>query len=405
MINSKHKDLYLLIAGQFISQIGDKFYALALAFWVLQVTGSSAKMGLVIFFAMAPSVLLGFFIGGIIDRFDRKTLLVVSDVFRGLVIGIVAIVYFLGHLNLVVIIAAQILLSIASAFFTPTVQAVIPQIVDKEHISAANAKSQLASGISMVAGPVLGGLAVSYPGYAFVFIFNAISFMAAAVFEALMNIGPSSGASEKAGSMKDSIKEGYSYIFGRKKILIIISIVGIIHFFVGSMQVVIPVLANRLNGNGAQNLGYIETFYGFGAIAAAFLLNVFSISRKEERTMFSGVSALGFIFIVFAVLTGFGIKSSIPFFIVFLFISLTVIIISTAYQTILQKNVENTMAGRVFGIIGSIGNLTLPAATLVFGFLLDRFRIENLTGICGVSIISISILLFIVYGRRTEKTV
>jgi hypothetical protein len=56
--------LYLLIAGQFISQIGDKFYALALAFWVLKVTGSSSKMGMVIFFAMAPSILLGFFIGG-----------------------------------------------------------------------------------------------------------------------------------------------------------------------------------------------------------------------------------------------------------------------------------------------------------------------------------------------------
>jgi MFS family permease len=405
MTNSKFKDLYLLIAGQFISQIGDKFYALALAFWVLKVTGSSSKMGLVIFFAMAPSILLGFFIGGIIYRFDRKTLLVVSDVFRGLVIGFVMIVYFLGHFNLVVIIVAQILLSIASAFFTPTVQAVIPQIVDKEHISAANAKSQLASGISMVAGPVLGGLAVSYLGYAFVFIFNAVSFVAAAVFEALMNIGSSSGASEKAGSMKGSIKEGYNYIFGRKKILIIISIVAIIHFFAGSIQVVIPVLANRLNGNGAQNLGYIETSYGLGVIAAAFLLNVFSISRKEEKTMFGGVSDLGLIFIAFAVLAGFGIKSNIPYYVVFLLISLTVIIISTAYQTILQKNVENTMAGRVFGIIGSIGNLTLPAATLVFGFLMDRYRIEKLTGICGAAIISISVLLFIVYGRRTENTV
>lgn len=404
MINSKFKNLYLLIAGQFISQIGDKFYALALAFWVLEATGSSSKMGLVIFFAMAPSILMGFFIGGIIDRFNRKTLLIASDVFRGVVIGLVVIVYFLGHLNLVVIIAAQILLSIASAFFTPTVQAVIPQIVDKEHIPAANAKSQLASGISMIAGPVIGGLAVSYLGYAFVFIFNAVSFMAAAVFEALMNIG-SSGASEKAGSMKDSIKEGYSYIFGRKKILIIISIVAIIHFFAGSIQVVIPVLANRLNGNGALNLGYIETFYGFGAIAAALLLNVFSISRKEEKAMFGGVSVLGLIFIVFAVLTGCGVKSKIPFFIVFLLISLTVIIISTAYQTILQKNVENTMAGRVFGIIGSVGNLTLPVATLVFGFMMDWFRLEKLTGICGAALLALSILLFIVYGRRSENTV
>lgn len=202
MESYNYRNLRLLIAGQFISQIGDKFYALALAFWVLQTTGSPSRMGLVLFFSIALSVLIGFFAGGFIDRFDRKAILISSDVFRGLTVVTVVIFCYLGLLNLAVIIAAQVLLSIFSAFFNPTVQAVIPQITDREHVAAANARSQLASGVALVLGPVFGGLAVSYMGYTFVFAFNAVSFFAAALFEAFLDIGTTVYSSMRMESVK-----------------------------------------------------------------------------------------------------------------------------------------------------------------------------------------------------------
>jgi MFS transporter, DHA3 family, macrolide efflux protein len=71
-----NKNLYLLLCGQLISQIGDKFYALALAYWVLQTTHSPSRMGLVLFSSMAPAIVAGFLSGGIIDLFSRKTLMV-----------------------------------------------------------------------------------------------------------------------------------------------------------------------------------------------------------------------------------------------------------------------------------------------------------------------------------------
>lgn len=402
---NNNRNLYLLIAGQFISQIGDKFYALALAFWVLQTTGSPSKMGLVLFFSMAPSVLIGFFAGGFIDRFDRKAILIASDIFRGLVIVTVVIFYYLGLLSMVAIIAAQVLLSIFSTFFNPTVQAVIPQITDREHIAAANARSQLASGMALVLGPVLGGLAVSYLGYTFVFVFNAASFFAAALFEAFLRMDKTTCNSMKTESVKQNIKAGYSYIFKRKNILVIIIIVAAVHFFVGSIQVIMPVLANMLKGNGARNLGFIETFFGLGVVAAALLLNLFSINRREEKFMFGGITALGLTFIIFAVLAAGGFQYNVPFFVIFLLVSLIIIVISSAYQVILQKNVENNMAGRVFSIVGSTGNLTLPAATLVFGFLLERFHIYQLSGLCGAALVLVSVLLFGIYGRKPENTV
>lgn len=400
---SKFRNLDLLIAGQFVSQIGDRFYALALAFWVLQTTGSAAKMGLVLFFSMAPSVLTGFFAGALIDRFDRKTILVVTDIFRGITVSAVVIIYYLGLLNLPLIILAQVLLSIASAFFNPSVQAAIPQIVDAESITQANARSQLASGVAMTVGPVLGGLAVSFLGYFFVFVFNAASFLISAVFESRLKITAALPGVRKAKTLSDDIREGYRYIFGKRKILIIVFIVAIIHFFAGSMQVLMPVLANMLPGNGARNLGYFETSFGIGAVASALILNIFSINRKEEKFMFGGVMALGAFYIGFSALSAFNLTYGIPFMAIFLLSSSAVIIISTAYQAIMQKSVENSLAGRVFGIAGSVGNLSLPAASLVFGFLLEGYRIPGLAGICGAALVLAPILLYGLYGKKLKN--
>ena len=97
-ISHTNKNLCLLLCGQFISQIGDKFYALALAYWVLQTTHSPSIMGIVLFFSMAPAIVAGLLSGGIIDFFSRKTLLVNTDIIRGLVVTGVAASYYTGVL-------------------------------------------------------------------------------------------------------------------------------------------------------------------------------------------------------------------------------------------------------------------------------------------------------------------
>lgn len=183
-----NRNLVYLLSGQFISQIGDKFYALALAFWVMETTKSATAMGTVILFSMLPSVITGLLLGGFVDRNDRKIILITADIIRGLTVAAVVGVYYFNALTLPVIILVQVVLSISSAFFNPAVLALIPQIVEKEHLTKANAMSQLVYGITLIIGPVVGGLAVVFTGYWFVFMFNAVSFFISAFFTLLLKI-------------------------------------------------------------------------------------------------------------------------------------------------------------------------------------------------------------------------
>ncbi|MGB9439613.1 MAG: hypothetical protein WCB15_16820, partial [Desulfobacterales bacterium] len=95
-----NKNLALLLSGQFVSQIGDKFYMLALAIWVLDTTNSPAMMGAVLFCSFFPTFLVGFIAGAFVDKYDRKIIIVAADFIRGLVIAGVAYLYFLNLLNI-----------------------------------------------------------------------------------------------------------------------------------------------------------------------------------------------------------------------------------------------------------------------------------------------------------------
>lgn len=397
-----NRNLALLLSGQFVSQVGDKFYALALAFWVLQASHSPAMMGIVLFSSMAPSVILGFFVGGVIDRYNRKTILIAADMLRGVVVAVITLLYAIGRLGMAEIIAAQVLLSAASAFFNPATLAVVPQIVPEEGLGKANSKSQLLYGASNIIGPVLGGIAVSTCGYAFVFVFNALSFFISAILEALMRI-PRRQDAHPAQHARERLSEGYRYILSNRKILVIMGVVAIVHFFVGSVQVIMPVLANSLAGNGARNLGYIETAFGAGVVATALILNALNLKGREEAGMFGGIGALGAVMAAMGLMQVFGMPSVLAYMGAFFLFSATVIVISTNYTVILQKSVDNAMAGRVFGVIGSVGNFFLPVSMLVFGYALNYISTGAVATACGAMVLLVCAGLALVYRAKNKE--
>ena len=183
-----NKNFKLLLGGQLVSQMGDKFHMIALAFWVLNTTGSSAKMGTVLAASVIPVVIFGLFSGAIIDRYSRKWVIVVTDVIRGVILLIFAWLMATGQMNFHIILFLQVLLSINTAFFNPAVPAMIPQIVDKDQLGRANAIHQSVNSFATIGGAALGGIAVSTLGYSWIFVLNGISFLISAGFESMIKI-------------------------------------------------------------------------------------------------------------------------------------------------------------------------------------------------------------------------
>ncbi|MCP4219093.1 MAG: MFS transporter [bacterium] len=395
-----NRNLALLLGGQLVSQVGDKFYLLALSFWVLKTTSSPAKMGLVLACSLFPALLLGFVSGAFIDRFSRKMIIVGTDVLRGLIITFVAVAFTMGFLNFGIIIVSQLLLSVNAAFFDPAIPTIIPQIVAKDQLSRANSMTELIRGISTILGPVLGGIAVAGLGYGFAFFFNGASFLASAFFECFLKIPASEGMKEKAKtSIKKDIVAGYKYILGEKGLTSILIIVGVIHFFVGSIEVVIPVLGDILAGEGARNMGFMQAAFGIGALLSALLISFINIDGKELRLLFTGVCVVGLCYISITVLHLLGFAVVGPFLVVFAVTGSFIILAATCFKTILQKSIDEKMAGRVFGVVSSVGNGSIPFAMLLYGYLITYVDVYHLVLVTGLALVTVSVYYILKQGK------
>ena len=397
MIN---RNFFMLLSGQFVSQIGDKLHMIALSFWVLKTTGSSAKMGAVLAASLIPSLVIGFFSGAFIDRYNRKNIIIGTDLLRGLILALFAILFYFELINFYIILAMQMLLSVNAAFFDPAIPSVIPQIVDEKDLAAANSKHQFVNGISTIAGAFIGGIFISIFGYLWVFVVNAISFLLSAFFECFIKIPPLQiDTTEKRGAtgILSDLKQGYRYILSDKALLILLFMVMVIHFFVGSIEIFMPVIANAISDDGARSLGFFQTAFGVGTIIMAVILSIKNISGKEKFTLFGSVFLIGVLYIAASFFAGNeAVITGLYLIMIFLF-GCCIICAGISFKTLLQKKVDNSFAGRVFAVVGSVGNASIPGAMIVYGFLLEIYDFQDLLMISGLVLIPLSIISFILY--------
>ena len=176
-----HRSFAFLWVGQTISRVGDHLYQVALAWWVLEKTGSALAMGTVLTFSMVP-MLLFVLIGGVaVDRLPRVRLLLISDLGRGIAAAGVAWLALSGRLEIWHIYGASLLFGLADAFFQPAYLALVPELTPVSALTSANSLTSLSSQAGRIMGPALGAALVGLGGTTLAFAGNALSFFAAAL--------------------------------------------------------------------------------------------------------------------------------------------------------------------------------------------------------------------------------
>lgn len=394
-----NRQLNLLLGGQLVSQIGDKFHMLAVAFMVLEATGSPARMGLVLFCSVFPSMLLGLLAGALLDRCNRKRIIVTADLIRGTIVAVMGVAYIMDALSFGWLLLAQLIISTCTAFFDPAIPAMIPQLVRRKDLTRANAQTQLMSGIATIAGPTLGGLTVAWGGYLPVFFINAGSYLFSAAFESLIQLPAGDATPMERSSLGADIQDGCRYIARRQDLVLILGMVAMIHFFVGSIEAVIPVMAAGLTGNGAANLGFIQTAFGLGTVAAALALSVQKMGTREVNTLFGSVFFIGLLLLTMGILHTFGVRKLGLYLTFFVCLGGAVMGAGTSFRGILQKSVSRAMMGRVFGFVATVGNISIPVAALLAGVAMEYLAHHVILIICGVSLLPVSLGAHYAYRR------
>ena len=196
----RHRDYRFLLAASSVSQTGDWLYNVALLVWVYDATHSATWVAVVTVARLVPYVVVGPFGGVVADAYDRRTVLIVSDLVRaGLMFGLAAVTNVEGPVGIAALLAC--VTTAAGTAYRPSVVAMLPEIVGERDLAAANATEGLVENLSVVLGPAIGAGLVVVGTPTFSFVINGLTFLASAAFASRVKLrsrGSARGSAERA---------------------------------------------------------------------------------------------------------------------------------------------------------------------------------------------------------------
>ena len=295
----RHRAFALLWTGQALSRIGDFLYEIALAWWVLQKTGSALAMGTVLICAMTP-MLLFLLIGGVaVDRLPRIPVMLLSDVARGVVVGTVALLAFTDALQIWEIYLASLVFGFVDAFFQPAYVATVPDLTPEDDWPSANSLTSLSVQLGRVAGPAIGAALVAWGGSATAFALNALSFFvsAALLVPLLGRPAPAPAAQQEEhgrSSMLGEVRAGLSTVLGSPWLWVTITVSALGNVLLaGPYSVAMPFLVKDFLHANVDTLGLIYAIFPIGYILGSLWLGRLRRIRHRGWLAYGGTLAAG----------------------------------------------------------------------------------------------------------------
>jgi DHA3 family tetracycline resistance protein-like MFS transporter len=387
-----------LWSGQTISRLGDSLYRIALSWWVLEKTGSALAMGTVNIVSMIPMLLFMLFGGVLVDRLPRPWVLFTSDLFRGIIVAVIAILAALNLLEVWEIFIASALFGLVSAFFEPAYVAIFPEIVQADTLHNANSLSTLSREIASIVGPSLGAFLVAAGGTPITFGLDALSFFISSLtlIPLLKITTPTKKASEQTGQSNvwGDLTSGIKTVVGSPWLWVAISIGAVANMMEGgTLSTSLPFLISDVWHMGVKSLGFINSAISIGAVLTAVIMG--SKKKIHHRGWIAYLSwfSIGIMVLLLGIQKNFYVSLVLA-----AVIGIGATSFGLIWTTTMQEIVPKDLLGRVSSIDYLGSYILLPIGFAVAGWATDLYG-PAVVFITGGSVIALMSALALLHPK------
>ncbi|HDR7383436.1 MFS transporter [Bacillus toyonensis] len=377
------RNIYLYSFGKTVSIFGSSIYSFALGLYVLQITGSAWNFAITLILGTIPMIVMNPFAGVIADKVDKKKLVVCMDLLSG---GLLITVYILSSnygLNLFIIYTTTFLLTVFTTFFGIGLESAKPNIVSKERLMSINSISKIIDSVSLILGPMLGGIVFAVVDIKLFIMINGISFILSGISILFIHFKLFEHDIKEECSIREinfinDIKEGYFYLMERESLKNTFHILISLNFFLGfAVTVPLPYIINTVLNLSSKQFGIIQGTFPVGMIIGAILVkkitNRFSYSYllKKLSSMLAVFMIISGIPVLFKSFEANDFVCVITYCVVMFSFGLIIALIDIPLIYFMQKEVPDEYRGRVLSIGLSIGKMMQPIALALSGLLLN----------------------------------
>ena len=393
------RDFWFYRAGQFVSSIGDICTRLALAWWILNKTGSALAMASIMgpsFFVRVTATLL---LGPLGDRFPRKKLIACANFFCAATSLALALMIYADYFSIPMILTISCLASVGTAIFIAGSGGLISSLVPVEYFRDAVAKTRMLGSISSIIGGILGGVVVTYMGIGMAFILDALSFLAGGVAALLISHSTvtkllMTGERARKGIFsrwKQDFISNLGFAWKLKITLYMLLMLMFLNLLLSQFSILMPILAKQVQNMPAWYLGAMETSMGVGSIIGSFMLGSLVKKMKNATVVVSGFITVGvgaaslcMLHNLIAPLVSFLLMGS----------GMTIAMVLVATQLTLA--IPDSHRARFGAVSCFLTDISIPVGLSVGGALIDMAGVNATFLVIGVGVIlSVPFLLLI----------
>ncbi len=372
-----------LLAGEFISSIGDWLYMVAILIIVYEQSHDPLALGLVGAARIAPYLILSVPAGIVADRFDRRLILIVTDVSRGALQVVLALLVVTGApiLSIVVVV---IVASCIATFFGPAIGAYLPSLVDDEaDLGPANSVWATLDNLAFFVGPAIAGVLIAVGGLAIAFMLNAASFAFVAIMLAtlpsrrsLIAAAEDKARSEGSQEVRAAVASGWGTIVRRLPGIVVLD--AATSFAGGALGVLTVVIAVDSLGAGEAATGYLNAAIGIGGITAGVVAGAVVLRRLDVGIVAGSViGAVGLVVLgathdLAPALLAIGVAVG------------AILLLDVIMATVLQRLVPDEERGRAMGMIQIPGGIASIAGAFMAPLLADRYGVATTLGVIAL---------------------
>jgi DHA3 family macrolide efflux protein-like MFS transporter len=360
------RTFFIIWLGQVVSTVGSSLTGFVLGVWVYQQTESATQFALIAACATLPSILLAPVAGALVDRHDRRTVMIVADFAAAASTAALALLWWTGTLEVWHIWVASAFAAAANAFQIPAYSASVTLLVPREQLGRVNGLAQLGGALGIIAPVIAAGL-VAAVGVTGVMAIDLGTFLFAVACLMVVRIPrPEASAAGAAarGSLRREAAFGWRYLRERPALMWLIVLFAVFNFFISMSAVLVQPLI--LSFSSVGTLGWLMMAGGSGMLVGSLVMGAWGGPKRRIH------GVLGFVSLGGLALFAHGLAPS-PWLIAvvapaFLF---TIPIVSASTMVILQTRTPPDVQGRVFATVRMVSMIAMPAAYFLAGPLAD----------------------------------
>jgi CRP-like cAMP-binding protein/predicted MFS family arabinose efflux permease len=378
-------DFRLLLASLATSGIGDWFYNVALIVLVLEQTASASWVATASIARLAPYVAFGAVAGALADRYDRRRVMIATDVARGLL---------MFALTAAASLSAPAGVAVAIAFFStaagtpflPAAAALTPEIVEERRLAAANGLITSIDSLAVVFGPALGGIVLLAGPPSVAFLVNGLTFLASALMVARISAPRASAPPQDSATLRSRLLEGVNAMRASPGVVSVVVLAVVASFTYGAETVLYPLVARDFLGIGAEGVGFLYAAVGAGGLAAAGLTDR-AAARPRSSPVLLGSSLAAAVPIAAIAVTrdptfAYGLVAVE---------GASFVLADVVGTTVLQRALPPEVTARVFGLLDSLTVAGTVTGALIAPVVLDAFGLSTALVATGVVMASVTL--------------